>query len=352
MKSLSISGATRSKGNYLKITRTQYLLTALLVAALAGSFFAGWQARGKLAGASRSKSVRQGQQRLINPLLACNIEASALSGNLPLVAIKEKLEKLISARIKSGAAADISVFFSDLNNDNTIEINSTSGFEPASLVKLPMMMEYLKRAETKPEILKKKQTYDGKHDWNIDQTYKPVKALEPGKAYTVDELIYRMVAYSDNNAFRLLLTDADRSYLQEIHNTLGVEVVADPSGAKLVTARTYAIFLNALYNASFLNPAMSEKALQYLLANEFHLGIDATIPNSIPVASKFGERTTGNNGEIKQLHDYGIVYYPNRPYLICIMTKGKDFQKLTEAIREISKLVFDEFDAKYRPGSK
>lgn len=291
-----------------------------------------------------------GQYRLTNPLLSCDIGTDSIHSDLKLASLKSKLKALIDNRIKSGIISDISIYFNDLNNDNTVEINGKTGFEPASLIKLPLMMEYFKRAEADSSVLQAKLPYDGRHDWTQDQNVKPLKTLEAGKSYTVDELIFRMIAYSDNNAFRALLTEADRTYLQTIHDNLGVELVTDPSGAKLVKARSYAIFLKTLYNATFLNQAMSEKALQYLLANEFHLGIDATIPNSIAVASKFGERTTGENGEIKQFHDYGIVYYPNRPYLICIMTKGKDFAALTQAIRDISQLVFTEFDAAYRGG--
>lgn len=330
----------------------KFLLTTLALFAVAGSFLAGWQVRGKYSGPSVSRSVRLGQYRLTNPLLSCENSPNGLTGNLQLVSLKEKIEQVITRHKQSGSASDISVYFSDLNNDNTIEVNGDVGFEPASLIKLPLMMEYFKRAESDPGVLTKKLTYDGRHDWTQEQNYRPQKTLESGKAYTVDELIFRMLANSDNNAFRTLLTEADRSYLQAIHNDLGVETVADASGAKLITARSYAIFFKTLYNASFLNQTMSEKALKYLSGNEFNLGIDATIPDSITVASKFGERTTGDNGAIKQLHDYGIVYYPNRPYLICIMTKGADFLKLTEAIREISKLVFNEFDARYRQANR
>jgi beta-lactamase class A len=330
----------------------KYLLAAIILLVLAGSFLAGWYAKGRCPAIAKSRSFRIGQYKLTNPLLTCENGPNELTGNLPLASLKEQVEQVIARYRQSGSASDISVYFSDLNNDNTIEVNGGAGFEPASLIKLPLMMEYFKRAESDPVVLTKKLTYDGKKDWTLDQNYRPQKTLEPGKSYTVDELIFRMIANSDNNAFRTLLTAADRRYLQEIHNILGVETVADASGARLVTARSYAIFLKTLYNASYLNQMMSERALKYLTANDFHLGIDATIPDSITVASKFGERTTGDNGEIKQLHDYGIVYYPNRPYLVCIMTKGTDFLKLTEAIREISKLVFVEYDARYRLGGK
>jgi beta-lactamase class A len=333
--------------------RNKYLLATLALITIAASFSAGWNLRGRqLSVAAKARSVRLGQYHFTNPLISCETGSNGMSGNIKLASMKANIEQLITRHIQSGLVTDVSVYFSDLNNDNEIEINGEAGFEPASLVKLPLMMEYFKRAENNPGVLTKTLVYDGKLDWTLDQNYRPQKTLDPGKPYTVEELIYRMVVNSDNNAFRTLLTTADRQHLQAIHNNLGVQIVADTSGAKLVTARSYAIFFKTLYNSSFLNQQMSEKALGFLSANEFRLGIDATIPDSIQVASKFGERTSGEQGEIKQLHDYGIVYYPNRPYLICIMTKGRDFLKLTGVIREISKMVFEEFDARYKPANK
>ena len=333
----------------MKLTRN-HLCILLLLPVVAGSFLAGWYAKSRIAAKPVQKSVRLGQVHLVNPLISCEIGHGEVSANLPLTALKQKIETVIDRSKRSNEALDASVYFYDLSTDTEIEINGDAGFEPASLVKLPLMMEYFKRAESDPGILSRKLTYDGAYDWTRDQNYRPSKTLVPGKSYTVEDLIFRMLVRSDNNAFRTLLTDVDRVYLQKIHGDMGIETVMDASGAKLVTARSYSIFLKALYNSSFLNQEMSEKALSFLSANEFHLGIDATVPNTITVASKFGERTTGAHGEIKQLHDYGIVYYPQHPYLICIMTKGTDFAKLTELIRAISKTVYDEYDERYKSG--
>ena len=44
---------------------------------------------------------------------------------------------------------------------------------------------------------------------------------------------------------------------------------------------------------------------------------------------------------IRQLHDCGIIYYPNNTYLLCIMTRGKDFKQLESVIAGISKTVYE-----------
>jgi hypothetical protein len=61
------------------------------------------------------------------------------------------------------------------------------------------------------------------------------------------------------------------------------------------------------------------------------------------VAHKFGEhRNATVSGEIAEteLHDCGIIYYPEHPYFLCIMTKGENLPSLESVISSASKLVY------------
>ncbi|MBP6989161.1 serine hydrolase [Candidatus Shapirobacteria bacterium] len=60
----------------------------------------------------------------------------------------------------------------------------------------------------------------------------------------------------------------------------------------------------------------------------------------IIISHKFGERTFEATSE-RQLHDCGIVYYPEKPYLVCIMTRGQDFSKLSSAIAKLSQVIYE-----------
>ena len=70
----------------------------------------------------------------------------------------------------------------------------------------------------------------------------------------------------------------------------------------------------------------------------------AELPNDIVVAHKFGERDLEDN--TKQLHDCGVVYYPQNPYLICIMTHGQSYKSLERIIQHISGKVYKEVDSR------
>lgn len=306
----------------------------------------GWFLRGlpEFAETEESKGyqIRQGGYRLINPLLDCEIAEDTLRSR-ELVPFKNKVKSLIADAKDAGKANNVSVSFRDLNTGATFNINAKEGYSPASLAKLPVLIAYLKMGEKDALLLQKKIAFEGDSVWRKIQNFQPAKMLEKGKSYTVEDLLYRMMAYSDNDAWSLLFSRLDVAYLDQILKDLGVSY-DESKDEDMVTVKSYAGFLRILYNASYLSKESSEKALQLLTVNDFPQGLAAGVPPNTVVASKFGERTVGQQGEIKQLHDFGIIYYHDRPYLLCVMTRGDDFGRLTEVIRDISKLVYEEMD--------
>lgn len=100
--------------------------------------------------------------------------------------------------------------------------------------------------------------------------------------------------------------------------------------------------MRVLFNATYLNDANSEKALVLLSKATFDKGLTAGVPSTIVVSHKFGEHVNGADGVINsvELHDCGIVYYPKNPYLLCVMTRGKNINDLQNTIKEISNTVY------------
>ncbi len=295
-----------------------------------------------------SEEIRLGPRphKLVNPLLACQ-DAQDIRKLKQFEPFKNKVLQLITDKVKSGAVSDVALFFHDFYDGTSIDINQDDIFEPASLIKLPVMVAYLKLAGKEPGILRKKFTYDGKTDMTAGQFFKPGETLKPGKAYTVEELIHLMIAHSDNNSWKLLYDNLDKNLLESVYKDLGIEYSHGPYGEEYVRIRSYAIVLRVLYNASYLNEEMSEKALEFMMEKNYPFAIASGIPSNIAVASKFGEvRDLGSSRASLQFHDFGIIYYPGRPYMLSIMTKGNDYGKLMNTIKDLSQLVFKEFDAR------
>lgn len=290
---------------------------------------------------------RQGGFTFINPLLSCDLsENKQFTEYEP---IESKFNDYINQNISNGNAQDISVYFRGLNSGKWSGVNENDQYSPASLSKVPLMIAWLKEAESSPNILSHQIIYHQTIDGNAIETYKPKKFIEDGKTYSVNELLQYMILYSDNNAAQLLRSNVDENSLAEVYSDLGIPVYTSDS-QDVLTPKMYSYIFRVLYNATYISRSLSQYALEMLSAVDFSQGIKAGVPANISSAQKFGERTVINKDPVtgvsalayRELHDCGIVYYPHNPYLLCVMTKGNDFTKLSKVISDISALVYKE----------
>lgn len=242
---------------------------------------------------------------------------------------------------RNGDASHVTVYFRDLQNGPIFGINEQEHFAPASLLKVPILIALLKYAEEHPQVLEENISLgdtipEGQNEFD------PEKTLEPKKIYTVEEVLRRMIVYSDNSSKELL-----RNYLEGISPgiidqtfiDLGISL-KNTDGSQFIVVKSYASLFRSLFNASYLNRSMAQKALSLLSVTEFDDGIVAGTPKNITVAHKFGFLDIAENQ--RQLHDCGIVYEPQTPYLLCIMTRGKDAPTLISIISKISESVYAE----------
>ncbi|MBI5641075.1 MAG: serine hydrolase [Nitrospirae bacterium] len=288
--------------------------------------------------------IRQSGFKFTNPLLECEIARDVIADK-ELRPFKHKVLSLVDQLKASHKVSFLSVYFRDLNNGPWFGIDERELFTPASLLKVPIMISFLKLAETNPKLMEKTLLYEGGIDENAFEYFEPSKAIEPGKAYTTDELIYHMIVYSDNNAKNLLADNLNPIVHAGVFRDIGVSIPPDRQAENFMSVKSYASFFRVLFNSSYLSREMSEKALQYLSESDFRSGIVAGVPSEIWVAHKFGEHAFEKT---KQLHDCGIIYCPNSPYLLCVMTRGETFDNLADAIRDVSSLVYKEVDAQNR----
>lgn len=288
------------------------------------------------------KEIRQSGYNFINPLLECEA-----GGEIPILKLAEsKMKKLIQDEIiDKNSDIDISLYYRDLKNGPWFGINEQVQYSPASLLKVPLMITYLKYSQDNPDILKREILFD-KISEEFSQQVRPSEYIQIGKSYTVEQLIDSMIKYSDNEATNLLFRNINPNDLNLVFSDLGISVpdIYDINNA--MSVKDYSSFFRILYNSSYLNRGMSEQSLAILASSEYDDGLVAGVPTNILVSHKFGEREslTKDNKIIKQLHDCGIVYHPTRPYLICIMTKGDDFVKLSGVISDISKVIYNQIN--------
>lgn len=278
---------------------------------------------------------------LTSPLLRC--ETPENNNEQHYQDLKNKLTVEISQDTKDNLVSDVSIYFREMQPGKWFAINDSEKYAPASLLKVPIMMAYFKQSESNHSLLVEQIKYDGSVSRDVPY-FKPLSNLVKDQQYTVQELIEHMIKQSDNNATDLLLTHLpSMSDLDFVMKDIQLEGL-NTKVADFMSVNSYADYFRTLFSASYMDENLSEKALNILTQTDFKDGINYGIPPQVLVAHKFGERTfTGSSGD--QLHDCGIVYYPNRPYLICVMTKGKDFDKQASVIRAISAITYKTVDS-------
>ncbi len=338
-----------------KVRISRSLLMTLVLGAFALGVFIGGGAIGLYTPLSSDKTEgvsggREGEFKFIRTSLGSKSPDGSRTKR-ELKPFRYKVDALMADKVKRGEATSVSFYFRDLINGNRFGIGENDRFSPKSLLKVPLMIAYFKWAEINPMVLRKTLTYSAQMQQQAEEKHtKPLEVLSPGKHYTVNDLIYRMIVYDDSDAFSLLYANLPAGRLDKIFKDLNVEY--DPHKDKdedALSLAAFASFYRVLFNASYLSEEMSEKALRYLSKSSFRDGMASGIPQNIEIASKYGERTlkvvsSGEDAELFQLHEFGIIYHPGRPFLIGIMARGEDFDNLKKVIRDITSLVYEEVD--------
>ena len=255
--------------------------------------------------------TRENDYKLVHPIMLADTKGDDKKYN-PL---KEKITQYIESEKKSSSLNSASVYFNALNDNTHFSVNHDEKYDPADLMEITTMIALLKQHEKDPFLLDKKILYGRSsqgNKWNSNIV------LDDGKSYSIRDLIYNMIANSDENASKALDPYVDKSVWKSIYSALN-EKCPDPIAKDYsINPCHYSKFLKTLYISGYLSNDDSEYALNVLTNSSFKNGIVKGTDQKIKVAHHFSESESGNS---KQLHEFGIVYLNNKPYLLGIMMK-------------------------------
>lgn len=310
--------------------------TVFFIGLIFGSIFTAYFSSHK--NFTKYQAIRQKGFQYISPLLYC--ETAPQENDDLTRKLSNELEDYIEEAQSDTFVQNVSVYFRIPDFGDWIGINESERYTPASLLKVPTMMVYYKKANSDPSILSKLIEFNG-NNGNGMENIRPSAEMTKGQSYAVDDLISRMITNSDNSAKDMLGMNIDEEEFAKIFEEVGIGRLDYSQTENFMSVKQYASFFRILYNASYLSRKMSEQALSLLTKVEFNRGLVAGVPEGIKVAHKFGERSYGLTN-IKQLHDCGIVYSPSYPYILCVMTRGNSFESLQKVIATISSKVYSE----------
>lgn len=327
-----------------------YLLIFALGAAIASIFWYSYLTSDLSAIAAGIKPFRQADNTypFISPLLGYDLPSTIQEFDQyqPLIT---KINSVVAAESSSAPDA-YGFYFRDLTLGRWSGINENNSFAPGSMMKVVLMIAYYKEAESDPSVLQQTLVYSSSTADQLNGIpFETPSNLQVGESYTVEQLIEAMIESSDNGAKNALLDNINPSSLSEISTDLGFSYldVTQNYANYTISPKQYSIILRTLYNATYLSRVYSEKALEIMDMAEYKQGLVAGVPSGISVAHKFGESVaTSTSGFLEiTLSDCGIVYQPTNPYILCVMTQGKNLANLTQTISSISQATWNAVNA-------
>jgi hypothetical protein len=218
-----------------------------------------------------------------------------------------------------------SIYIEFLNTGANISINPDEYIWPASLTKLPLALAVMKKIENNVWTLNNELVLmlgdaDNKSG-NPDDLYsKPI-----GTRFKIEYLLEKLLIDSDNTAYNILLRNVTEDELGLVILELGAANLFTQDGK--ISAKEYSRVLRSLYTASFLTRQNSQKILTWLDNASFNDFISYDIHQYVQLPHKYGIHIPNN-----AFSDSGIVYVPNRPYIISIMVEG-DRSLSSEVVR-------------------
>ena len=137
-----------------------------------------------------------------------------------------------------------------------------------------------------------------------------------------------------------MIKDFYEKYLNRLYKN-DIDIFFGEGSKIVITSLGYSTNLKQIHMSAKLFPTNSEFAIELLSKSDFKEGITSSIPSNINVAEKFGESGDLNT---RQMHETAIIYLNERPYLLTIMTKGKEINNLPEVIKKTSYAIYSQMN--------
>jgi beta-lactamase class A len=279
-----------------------------------------------------------GKYDLLNPQIPCH--GTVQQGEIDYEPLRDTLTAMKASSKDMGKVTHLSIYFRDLYHGPRFGIGEYDKFQPASLLKVPVMVAFLHAADQDPSVLDKTLSYSGSLH-TLENVENESETIEADTPYTIKELIAKMIVYSDNYSSVLLVEELNAELKLSAYFTfrdLDVLSMMLAPKADEVSIQSYANLFAILYNTGYLSKQNSQYALELLSESTFRDGLVAGVPATVRVAHKFGRKILSDTDS--QLHDCGIIYHPAGPYILCVMTSGTDYAAEKSVIADISRAVY------------
>lgn len=248
--------------------------------------------------------------------------------------LEQGIRELITKYSVNNDKAIVGVVIEDLNSSKGIEINSQTEFDAASIGKLPILTllnQKIAKGLIDPQevIVIDESNVERYGTGSIQYQNLP-------KEYTVTQLSELMITVSDNTASSVLATKIRRTDLAAHVQELGMQQT-DTKNNTTIPYDTL-IILRYIYDLYQKQDPRGLEMVEILSNTIFKSRLTKLIPPETKVAHKIGT-------QVGEVHDAGIVFHQDNPYIIVVYTKGiAQTSAAEELIAEISRQTLSYFE--------
>ena len=215
----------------------------------------------------------------------------------------------------------ISVSFTDLTTNKHIGVQDDIKFNPASVIKVPVMVEVFRqvldgRISLQDKLRMRRTDVIGGSGFLYTQ--------KVGRTYTIRYLTEIMITHSDNTATKMLIDHLGARNINKTMRELGLKdtVIGSSNllraeGLNYSSPRDMNMLLAQIYHGNILSRDRCQEMMSIMTRQHHKWGIPKYLPGSLRIANK-----TGTLNYVK--NDSGIVFFEGRPYVLSVFTTKKD----------------------------
>jgi beta-lactamase class A len=288
-------------------------------------------------------------------LLILSLLLSSPDQTLTVDAAKAQIEKLIAA-----SGAEVAVAYAPLPGPGGtvppgggIMIDAEKSFHAASTMKVPVMIEAFRQAEAGQRSLDAPIRVGNTFKSIVDGSPYELSATEDsdgevykaiGKTMTLRELVTASITVSSNLATNILIEELGAENVRKTVAALGGDGMVvlrgvedqkafDKGLSNTTTARALMVLLDKIARGEAVSREASRGMADILRMQQFNDAIPAGLPAGVPVGHK-----TGN---ITRIHHDAAIVYADKPYVLVLLTRGIDDQKVSgKLMADISRVIY------------
>ena len=253
---------------------------------------------------------------------------------------KKEIEKIISQ-----VEGKVCVNFYDLNKNNGFSINGDKKVLSASMIKLLILTELMKKISEDKFSLSDTIMMANFMKTGGDGV---LKELNAGHHFTLKELATLMIIVSDNQATNILIDFLGMENINQLGKELDLKEtflgrkMMDAEARKkgydnYICADDISLLLKLIYQEKLINKEASQLMLDILLRQQQGERLQRYLPSDIKIAHKCGDLDNLEN-------DGGIIWLGGKTYILVILTNGMPNLQCKQTIGKISKFVYDKME--------